>query len=134
MTTIVSVQPRRPLEIYPDLAAGVDVVSANADWTWGAYTELIPADTITSEITLEQVYIEAADRDAVYQLELSKGVDDEVIGESRFTVDQGFYGNAVNSILTSGIDPNTRVRARLASSDGAAFVATVSLAVGFFRV
>jgi len=116
------------------LAAGVDVVSANADWTYGAYTELIPADTITSEITLEQLYIEEADRDAVYQLELSKGDGDEVIGKSRFTVDQGFYGNAVNSILTAGIEPNTRVRARVSSSDGAAFVATVSLAVGFFRV
>jgi hypothetical protein len=85
----------RQVYVYPTLAAGATVVSANADWTYGAYATVVPASTILS--------------------------------------DYHFFGNAVYVIGSAHIAANARVRARLASSNGAAAVATSTISISYVQ-
>ena len=120
-------------KVYPNLAAGVDVVSANADWTYGAYATVVPANTINNDFHIVAVVIEACDRDAVFQLELYKGVTDKIVTAVRFTVDQGFYGNMVYVLGSGEIDADSQVEARVASNNGAAEQATVTISVVYYE-
>lgn len=110
---------------YPTLANGVSVVSANADWTYGAYATIIPASTIGTPFHITIVSIEACDRDAVFQLELYQGAGDTIISAVRFAVNGGFFGNQVYAVGSGEVSADARVRARLASSNGAAQIATI---------
>ena len=118
--------------VYPTLAAGATVVSANADWTYGAYAEVVPASTITSPFHVLAVSIESCDENAVLQLELYKGAGDEIIQATRFAVEGGFFGNQVYVIGSKEVDANERVRARVASSNGTAAVATITISIVYY--
>jgi hypothetical protein len=118
---------------YPSLAAGASVVSANADWTYGSYAEVVPASTITSDYHIVAVSIEACDRNAVFQLELYKGASDDVVQAVRFAVEGGFYGNQIYVLGSEEVDANSQVRARLASSNGAAEIATVAISIVYYE-
>jgi len=75
--------------VYPSLAAGVAVVSANADWEFGAYATVIPENVIDAAFHIRGVSIESCDRNAVFQLELYKYPEDEVVTAIRFAVAGG---------------------------------------------
>lgn len=119
---------------YPTLATGVSIVSANADWTYGSYSEVIPADTIASAFHLLGLSVESCDQNAVFQVELYKGAADAIVTAVRFSVAGGFFGNQVYVVGSAQIDANSRVRARLASSNGTAAVATIDLSVVYYRL
>jgi hypothetical protein len=115
--------------VYPTLAAGATIVSANADWVYGAYAEIIPAATVVTDVHVAIVSIESCDRNAVFQLELYAGAGDTVISAVRFAVEGGFFGNQVYAIGSAEVAANDRVRARLASSNGLAQIATITVSV-----
>lgn len=119
--------------VYPSLAAGATVVSANADWTYGAYAQIVPAATITNPFHVTIVSIESCDRDAVFQLELYAGAGDTVISAIRFAINGGFFGNQVYVIGSAEVAANDRVRARLASSNGTAQIATITVSIVYFE-
>lgn len=119
--------------VYPTLADGAAIVSANTDWTFGAYAEVVPANTIANPFHVMIVSIEACDRDAVFELQLYQSAADEVVTSIRFAVDGGFYGNQVYDIKSAEIPANARVRARVASSNGTAQVATIAISVVYFE-
>jgi hypothetical protein len=119
--------------VYPTLAAGATVVSANTDWVYGAYAQIIPASTIVSPFHVMIVSIESCDRDAVLQLQLYQGAADTIISTVRFAVNGGFFGNQLYDIKSGEVPANARVRARLASSDGTANIATITISVVYFR-
>jgi len=52
---------------YPSLAAGVSITSGGV-WTLGAFTELIPVDTITEDFDLHWLIIETVTDDEMYEL------------------------------------------------------------------
>jgi hypothetical protein len=117
---------------YPTLAAGAAVVSANTDWTFGAYATVIPASTIANPCHITIVSIESCDRNAVFELQLYQGTSDTVITSARFAVEGGFFGNQLYTVLSAEVPANAQVRARLASSNGTALVATITISVVYF--
>jgi hypothetical protein len=119
--------------VYPVLAAGAAVVSANTDWTYGAYATVVPESTITNPFHIIAVSIESCDEDAVYQLELYKYPEDEIVTAVRFSIEGGFYGNTVYAVGSKEVAANARVRARLASSNGTAAVATITVSIVYFE-
>jgi hypothetical protein len=119
--------------VYPSLAAGSTVVSANADWAYGAYATVIPVNTITNDFHIVAVSIESCNRDAVFQLELYKGAGDDIVTAVRFAVQGGFFGNQLYVLGSEEIEANSLVRARLASSNGLAQIATITISVVYYE-
>lgn len=119
--------------VYPTLAAGATIVSANANWTYGAYAIIVPASTITANFHIFSISIEACDRDATFQLEVYKGAADDIVTAVRFNITGGFFGNQVMFLGSEEIDANSQVRARLASSNGAAQIATIQASIIYIR-
>lgn len=120
-------------KVYPTLAAGATVVSAAADWTLGAYAEVVPASTVTNNFHVLNVSIESMDKNAVFQLELYKGAGDDLITSVRFAVVGGFWGNSVYMVGAEEVEANARIRARLASSDGSANQATATISICYYE-
>jgi hypothetical protein len=118
-------------EVYPSLAAGVTVVSANTDWVYGAYATVVAASTITVPFHVCGVAIETCDENAIYQLQLYKAAADVVVATIRFAVVGGFFGNQVYLIAAARCEANDRIRARLASSNGTAAVATQTISIAY---
>jgi len=120
-------------KVYPTLAAGATVVSAAADWTFGAYAVVVPVSTITNDYHIINVSIESMDQNAVFQLELYKGAGDDLVTAVRFAVIGGFWGNSVYDVGAEEVEANAQVRARLASSDGLANQATATISICYYE-
>jgi len=118
--------------VYPSLAAGATIISANADWIYGAYATVVPINTIASDYQVLALSIESCNRDAVYQLELYKGIGDDIVTAVRFAVEGGFFGNQVYVIGSERVDANSQIRGRLASSNGAAEIATITMSIVYY--
>jgi hypothetical protein len=118
-------------DVYPSLAAGATVVSANTDWGLGTLATVVAASTITSAFVITAVSIESCDKNAVFQLELYSGAGDDPVGVIRFAVSGGFFGNQVYRFTSAEIAANARVRAALASSDGLANQATITISIRY---
>lgn len=116
---------------YPTMASGATVVSANADWTLGAFAEIVPVNTITSVFHIHAVSIESCDRDAVFELELYAGAGNDMIGQTRFAISGGFFGNIQDRITCVKVAANSRIQAKLASSNGAAQIATITMSIRY---
>lgn len=123
------------IQCYPSLADGAQVVSANANWAYGAYAQIVPVATIVAaDFNIHYVTIEACNKDGRFQLELYYGAADTVFATVRYSVIGGFFGNTVVTALSSPpIPAGSRIRARLASDDGLANQCTqrISLAYTF---
>lgn len=120
-------------KVYPTLVAGATIQSAAADWTFGAFTEVVPAGTITNRFHILGISIESCNKNATYQLELYKGAANDIVTAVRFNVMGGFYGNQVYIIGSEQIDANSRIRAKLASSDGFANQGTITISVIYWE-
>lgn len=116
-------------EVYPSLAVGATIVSAATDWAYGAYATVVPINTITSDFCVRGVAIETCDKNAVFQLALYRGETDDLIATKRFAVIGGFWGNSVYIIHGEQATANERIRARIASSDGLANQATLTISI-----
>ena len=115
--------------LYPYLASGVAVASANADWVFGPYAVVVPANAITNRYHVLGICLCACDQDACFMLELYQGDDDALVGTVAFAVKGGFWGNAVYPLYACIVPANERLRARLASSNGSGAVATARVYV-----
>lgn len=105
-------------QVYPTLAAGVNVLSDNAaDWTYGAYATIAAASTITSRFHIHNVAIESCDKNGVFQLALYRGAGDDLIATIRFSIVGGFWGNSVYVVASEVCEANDQIRARLAYDD-----------------
>ena len=119
-------------KVYPTLAAGATVVSSTANWTYGAYAVIVPANTITNAFRVDALSISSCNRDAVFQLELYQGAGDDIITAIRFAVEGGFFGNQVYIIGSEIVAANSQIRARVASSNGAGAVATLRVSIVYY--
>jgi hypothetical protein len=120
-------------KVYPTLAVGATVVSANADWTYGVYATVVPINTIANDFHILGLSIEGCNRNATFQLELYKGAADDLITAVRFNVTGGFFGNQVYIIGSEHVEANSQIRARLASSNGAAEIATITMSIVYWQ-
>ena len=114
--------------VYPTLAAGATVISANADWVLGAFATLIPAATVTSAYHISSIAVETCNVvTAVFELAIYYGDTDTLMSTVRFSIAGGFWGNSVYLVPSVTIQANARVRIKLASSDGLANPATLTV-------
>jgi hypothetical protein len=118
-------------QVYPSLAAGATVVTAAADWTYGAYAVIVPATTIASAFHIHHFVIESCDQNDVFQLQIYKGAADDVVSTIRFSLSGGFWGNMVYLVSSELCDANSQVRARLACSNGLAAQATITMSITY---
>jgi len=108
-------------KVYPTLAAGATVVAPAGVWAYGNYATVVPINTIANDYHVTVVSVESCSVAAgVFQLELYKGAADDIITAVRFAVVGGFFGNQVYDIGSEEVDANDQIRARVASSVGAA--------------
>jgi len=117
--------------VHPTLSNGIDVISANVNWTLGNFAMIVAANGIAAEYHPVLVYIEACDQNAVIELVLYQGGGDAEIGRIRFAVVGGFWGNAAYEIDTPHVAANARIRAKVASSNGGGAIATVRMSIGY---
>jgi hypothetical protein len=116
-------------QVYPSLAAGATVVSAAANWTYGAYAVVVAAGVVAARFHIHAVVIETCNQNDVFQLQLYKGAADDVIATVRFAVFGGFFGNSVYPIASELVEGGSQVRARLAASNGFAAQATMTISL-----
>lgn len=118
--------------VYPTGAAGATVLTGVAVWTWSvAYNPVVPINTINSRYHIHSVTIETCNvgTDAVYELQLYRGVANVPVASIRFSVAGGFFGNQVYPVSAALIGPGEQVDARCMSSDGLAHPATLTISV-----
>jgi hypothetical protein len=111
------------------LAAGATLITAAADWTYGAYATVVGAGVITSPFHIHAIVIETMDQNDVFQLQLYSGAADGTVATVRFSIAGGFFGNSVYPIGSELIPASDRVRARLAASNGLANQATATISI-----
>jgi hypothetical protein len=117
----------QPVKVYPTLAAGATVISGGAAWALGAVAEVMPAATCTTDFLIKNITIETINIAAgTFELVLYSGAADDEIARVRFSIVGGFFGNTVFVMPSALVVANSRIRAALACSAGAA-TATVSI-------
>lgn len=116
-------------QVYPTLAAGATIVSATANWVFGTIATVVPENAIPTRYHVSAISIESCSDDGVFELLLYYGAADVPQARIRFAVEGGFFGNQVYLLPSVLLAANTRIRARLASSDGALNPATITMSV-----
>ena len=116
--------------VWPTLANGIDVVSAAVNWQLGNFATIVAANDIATSFHVVNVNIEAIDVNAVFCLVLYSGDGDVEIGRLRFAAVGGFFGNTRYRFSSPLIAANSRIRAKLASSNGGGAIATVRISLG----
>jgi len=119
--------------VYPTLAPGATIQSAAVNWTLGAYATIVPINTITSDFIVQTFTIESCNKDGVFEIEFYHGATDILFAAFRFAVNGGFFGVPSPLPRTSSpvIPANSRIRVKIASSDGALNQATLTISIGY---
>ena len=111
---------------YPTLAAGVSITSG-AIWTLGAFTELIPINTITEVFDIHWLIVESVTDDETYEL-VFYNVETE-ISRVRWSSDLAAGGRILSvpiPTLMALQNANSQIQCKLASS-GAAETTVISV-------
>ncbi len=115
-------------KVYPTLADGVTLTTAAGDWALGTITEIIPADTITTEFDIHKVLVEDVNtQDKTYELVLYYGAGDIECVRVRFAATSNKGGVPAQFAMTPLIPANSRIRGQLAIEDGASKTIKFSL-------
>lgn len=104
-------------KVYPTLAAGV-TLTAGAAWTLGAFAEIVPASTITSEFDIHHISVEALSAVEVYEIVLYYGAGDTECARVRATKAAALEGTLNVPVQTVLIPANSRIRAKVATAGG----------------
>jgi hypothetical protein len=124
----------KPVKVYPTLATGATVISANTNWGLGNFATIVPVSTIHSPFLLQIVTVETMDKDAVFELVFYSGAADTETARIRFSYNGGFYGNSVYRLPSALIAAESIVKAKLASSNGLAEIATCTISIAYREV
>ena len=119
--------------VYPNCAAGIPIVSANANWAFGGYATIVAAGALVNPYHVHSISLESVSHDGAYQLELYHGAGDILATAIRFAQLGGFFGNAVYNTGSASILGGERLRARIAYSAGLANIATVVLSISYIE-
>ena len=114
--------------VYPTLADGITLQTAQGDWELGGMPVLVPVDTITKEYAISAIVIETANRrDKTHEIVLYTGDNDVEIARRRFVVDTHAAGVVPVDIDTRWLAADAGVKARLAIQGDGAKIAVISL-------
>lgn len=115
-------------KVYPTLAAGVTVTGAAGAWTLGAYAEIVPVNTITTQFDIHWIVIEDASTDDTYELVLYAATTE--IGRVRFAVTLTAGGRVILPPIffqCAVVAANSQIQAKLASLGGGGETVTISI-------
>jgi len=119
--------------VYPTLGVGATIVSGATNWTLGAWATIVATNAITADFIMQTFTIESCNNDGVFEIHFHHGAADILFAAYRFAVDGGFFGVPSPLPRTSSpvIPANSQIRAKLASSDGFANQATLTISIGY---
>jgi len=103
-------------QVYPSMQAGVSITSG-AIWTLGAFTELIPVDTIIKDFDIHFVVLETVTDDEEYEL-VFYNVETE-ISRIRFSSDLAAGGRVISFPIPTLMPiqlKNSQIQMKLGSS------------------
>lgn len=109
------------LDVYPTLAAAVQVTCHADAYTYGSYTEVVPASTITGDFFLESIQIEEVSGTDAFEVSIGTG---GAASETEVAVARAYFGHTSNTghrtiPVRKRIDANTRIAVRAANSSAA---------------
>lgn len=109
-------------QCYPDLDDAITVASSASAWTYGAYVEIIPVNTITSDFDIHWLNISAISANDEYEVQFATGLAGAEVNIACASFERTAVQSQEGSISMQGpiIPANTRVSARLASKAAAA--------------
>jgi len=113
--------------VYPTLADGVTLQTAEGDWVLGGMTEIIPKDTIDRDFTITAIVIEKVNRpNKTHELILYAGEDKTEVARRRFVVNESTGIERVD-IDVRTLPADTPVFGRMAIQGPGAKYAVISL-------
>jgi hypothetical protein len=107
--------------VYPDetVGAGTQMTSAAGAWNLSAaFTQIIPASTITNPFDIHYLCIEAMGANSVYEVVLYYGASDTECGRVRVVKNANLDGTMNVPFMTEIIPANSRIRGKVASTNG----------------
>jgi hypothetical protein len=115
-------------KVYPTLDDGVTITGAAEAWTLGNFTEIVPANTITSALDIHYINFEDVSANDVYEIVLYAGALASEVEIGRIRTYKTPASFAPPSPFQCVIQPaNTRISAKLASKSGGSDTATISI-------
>jgi len=120
-------------KIYPDLVAqasiGTNVVSNAANFTYGNYTTIIPATTITDPFIVAGIHVaNVSDATEDYQVEISRISDNSVLGIIRITATR-FSSDIIIPVQSPNIAANEGIQVRLAKANNAGSTKNIDMCI-----
>ena len=109
--------------VYPVLAVPVSLPAEGTAWTYGALTQVLPINTITSNFAIHEIMISAMSANASFVGRVTYGADDTEW--SFFTLTRGGAQTASTVIPIQGIviPANSAVKIQIADSVGTSTLA-----------
>jgi len=116
-------------QVYPTLAAGINVTKSATPWTLGAFAVLVPTGTITSPFDVHGINFDDVPANGVYEIVLYAGPNgSEVeVGRVRFTRTSANDVELESPFQSPIISANSQVKVKLAGSNATATVVTISI-------
>lgn len=109
------------IKAYPTLSNGITVIAHTTPWTLGNFVELIPSNVISKTYHIDNILIENASDESIYEMYLYKGTvgNEEIIGNVRFgKSNKKGQGTSFIPFQSSHQEPNERISCKLASKEG----------------
>tara|TARA_R110002020_G_scaffold399798_2_gene609620 strand:- start:224 stop:661 length:438 start_codon:yes stop_codon:yes gene_type:complete len=118
------------LSVYPVLAAAVTATANGAAWNrTGAFAEVVPVSTITSDIWLDALVVETVGATDTYLLDVATGLAgyEVVIASVRVNYPHINNNGTTTIPIRAKVAANARITVRCTSAAAAANTANVSI-------
>ena len=104
--------------VYPNLAAPIVLPAQGGAWAYGALTQIVPINTITTDYSLREVIISAMSANADFELAIYYGAGDTLWAQAGFTRGGAQISSLVVGVSGIVIPANSVLKAAVADSVG----------------
>lgn len=120
--------PQTARYVYPTLADGITLQTADGDWELGGITVIVPPDTIDKDFQIKAIVIEQCNRpNKTHEIVLYAGEKETEIARRRFVVNSTASGVVPVDIDVPSMPADTQISARLAVQGAGEKVTVISL-------
>ena len=112
-------------DVYPTLANDVQVTGAAGAWTLGAFTEIVPINTITDDFDIHFIEVSTTSDNDVYEMHFF--AVEVLIAKIRFARTTNQVRISAKPTQTVIIPANTQIQAKLATQAGGSKTADISI-------
>ena len=106
--------------VYPTLADAITITTSASNWTFGAWTEVIPVSTITSDFDIHWVVISDISANDEFEIQIGSGAggSEAVVASTNFVRDTVQAQQGAQPVVMAIVAANTRIAVRLACKSG----------------